>query len=66
MVSVLVSSAVECGFEPRWSQAKDCKIGMCCFPARHTSRRKGNGLLAWNRDNASEWGDMSTHGLLFH
>jgi len=21
--------------------------------------------LAWNQDNALEWGDMSIHGLLF-
>jgi hypothetical protein len=29
MVSVLVSSAVNCGFESRSGQTKDYKIGMC-------------------------------------
>ena len=30
MVSVLASSAVDRGFEPRSGQTKDFKIGMCC------------------------------------
>jgi hypothetical protein len=28
-------------------------------------RRKNKDWLAWNRDNVSEWGDMSICGLLF-
>ena len=49
---------------PIW-QNKDYKIGMCCFSARHTAlTRKGKDLLARNQYNVSEWGDMSTSGLL--
>ena len=35
MVSVLASSTVDCGFEPRSGQTKEYKIGMCCFSAKH-------------------------------
>ena len=31
VVSVLASSAVDHGFKPRSGQAKDYKIGICCF-----------------------------------
>ena len=31
MVSMLVSSAVDHGFEPHSGQTKDYKIGLCCF-----------------------------------
>ena len=31
MVSMLASSAVHRGMEPRSSQTKDYKIGICCF-----------------------------------
>ena len=34
MVSVLVSSEVERGFEPQSGQTKDYKIGICCFPRK--------------------------------
>ena len=40
MVSVLASSAVDCMFEPRSGQAKDCKIGICCFSAKLTAVRR--------------------------
>jgi hypothetical protein len=66
IVSVLVSSAVDRGFEPRSDQTKDYKIGICCFSAKHTSlRRKSKDRLTRNQDNVSEWGDMSICGLLF-
>jgi hypothetical protein len=66
MVSVLVSSEVDRGFEPQSGQTKDYKIGICCFSAKQASlRRKSKDWLAWNRDNVSEWGDMSIHRLLF-
>ena len=59
MVSVLVSSAVDRGFEPY-------KIGICCFSATPAElRRKSKDWLARNKDNVSEWGDMSIRGLLF-
>ena len=63
MVSVLASSAVSRGFDPRWGQTK---IGICCFSSKHAAlRRKSKDWLAQNQDNVSEWGDMSTRGLLF-
>ena len=65
MVSVLASSAVDCGFEPRSGQTKDYKIGICCFSAKHAAiRRKSKDWLARNQNNVSEWSDMSTRGLL--
>jgi hypothetical protein len=66
MVSVLASSVVDRGFDPRSGQTKDYKIGICCFSAKHAAlRRKSKDWLARNQDNVSEWGDMSIHGLLF-
>jgi hypothetical protein len=66
MVSVLASSAVDRGFEPRSGQTKDYEIGICCFSAKHAElRRKGKDWLARNQNNVSEWSDMSTCGLLF-
>ena len=66
MVSVLASSAVDRGFEPQSGQAKDYKIGICCFSAKHAAlRRKSNDWLARNQNNVSEWSDISTCGLLF-
>ena len=60
MVSVLASSVVDRGFEPRSGQTKDYKIGICCFSARHAAlRRKSKGWLVRNQDNVSEWGDIS-------
>ena len=66
MVSVLASSVVDRGLEPRSGQTKDYKIGICCFSAEHASlRRKRKDWFARNKDNVSEWGDMSIHRLLF-
>ena len=66
MVSVLASSAVDCGIDPRSGQTKDYKIGICCFSANHAAlRRKSKDELARNQNNVSEWSDMSTRGLLF-
>ena len=66
MVSVLLSSAVDRGLEPRSGQSKDNKIGTCYFFAMHAALwRKSKGWLARNQDNVSEWIDMSTRGLLF-
>ena len=66
MVSVLASSAVDRGFEPRSGQTKDYKIGICCFSAKHAAlRRKSKDWLARNQNNVSEWSDISTRGLLF-
>ena len=66
MVSVLVSSAVDHGFEPHSGQTKDYKIDICCFSGKHAVlRRKNKDWLAQNQDNVSEWGDMSIRRLLF-
>jgi uncharacterized protein (DUF2236 family) len=35
MASVLESSVVDRGFEPRAGQTKDYIIGICCFSAEH-------------------------------
>jgi hypothetical protein len=40
MVSMLVLSAVDRGFEPRSSQTKDYKFGICCFSANHAALRR--------------------------
>ena len=37
MVNMLVSSAVDCGFEPKSGKTKDDKIGICCFCAKHAA-----------------------------
>ena len=66
MVSVLTSSAVDRGFEPRSGQTKDYEIGICCFSAKYVAlRRKSKDCLARKQNNVSKWSDMSTRGLLF-
>ena len=50
--SVLASSVVDRGFEPRSGQIKDYKIGIYCFFAKHVAiRRESKDWLAWNQDN---------------
>ena len=67
MVSLLASSAVARGFEPRSGQTKDFKVGICCFSVKHAAlRRKRKDWLVRNQDNVSVSGDMSIRGLLFH
>ena len=66
MVSVLSSSTLDRGLEPRSGQIKNYNIDICCFSAKHaTLGRKSKDWLARIRDNVSQWGDMSIHGLLF-
>ena len=66
MVSVLASSAVDLEFQSRSGQIKDYKISICCFSAKHAAlSRKSKNWLSGNRDNVSEWGEMSIQGLLF-
>jgi hypothetical protein len=66
MISVLASSTVDRGFEPRSGQTKDYKIGICCFSAKHAAlRSKNKDWLAQNQNNVFEWSDMSICGLLF-
>ena len=40
MVTMLVSSAVDRGFDPRSGQTKDYKIGICWFSAKHTGKEQ--------------------------
>ena len=40
MVSVIASSAVDRGFEPRSGQTKEYNIGICCFSAKHAILRR--------------------------
>ena len=66
MVSMLASSAVDRGFEPRSGQTKDYEIGICCFSAKFAALwRKSKDWLARNQENVSEWGDIYICGLLF-
>jgi hypothetical protein len=66
IVSMLTSSAVDRGFEPRSGQTKDYEIGICCFSAKHVAlQRKSKDSLARKQNNVSKWSDMSTRGLLF-
>ena len=56
MVSMLMSSAVDRGFELRSGQTKEYKIGICCFSAKHmVLRRKSKDWLAQNKDNVCKW-----------
>jgi hypothetical protein len=66
MVSVLASTAVDRGSEPRSGQTNDYKIGISCSSTKHaTLRRKSKDWLARNQNNMSEWSDISIRGLLF-
>ena len=64
MVSVLASSAVDRGFEPRSGKTKDYENDNCCFSDK-ALRRKSKDWLARNQNNVSEWSDMSIRGLFF-
>ena len=67
MVSLLASSAVDSGFESRLGESKDSNSGICCFSAKHAAlRRKSKDWLARNKNNVSEWSDISTRGMLLN
>jgi hypothetical protein len=62
MVSVLVSSAVDRGFEIRSGQIKDYQIGICYFSAKHTAlRKKSTDWLARNQNNMCPSGATCLH-----
>jgi hypothetical protein len=68
MVSVLASSSVDRGCEPRSGQTKKIKIGICCFSDKHAAlSRKSKNWLDQNQDNVSDCGViiMSFCKLLF-
>jgi hypothetical protein len=65
MVSMHTSSAEELGFKPRYGQAKNYNIGICCFSTKHSAlRSKSKDWLARNQNNVSEWSDMSTQRIV--
>ena len=52
MVNMLASSVADCEIKPLSGQAKDYKIGICCFSAKHAAlRRKTKDWLTRNQDN---------------
>ena len=54
MISVIPSSAINRGFEPRSGQTKDYTISICCFFAKHSAlRRKSKYWLARNENNVT-------------
>ena len=60
MVSVLASSEVDRGFEPRLGQTKDYKIGNYYFSAKHPAlRTKNKDRLARNQNNVFVWSGKS-------
>jgi hypothetical protein len=66
MSSVLASSGVDRGFEPRSGQTKYYKIDMFCFSAKHeVLTRKSKDWLTRNQDNVLDWDEMSIRWLLF-
>jgi hypothetical protein len=60
MVSVLASSAIDRGFEPRLGQTKDYKIGICCFSAKHAALRRKN------KENPTQRVDLVQNGPHHH
>ena len=54
IVNVFVLSVVGRGFDPRFGQTKDYKIGSFCFSAKHAAlSRKSKDWLARNQNNVS-------------
>jgi len=53
MISVLASSVVDRGLEPRSDQTKDYTIGICCFSYKYAYRSNSEDWLARNRDNVT-------------
>jgi hypothetical protein len=65
MVSVLTSSAIDCGYDLRSCQTKEYTISICCFCAKNAAlRTKSKDWLDRNQNNVSEWSDISTQWLL--
>ena len=53
---MLVSSVVDCGFEPQSGQTEDFEISIYCFSAKQAAlMRKSKDWLTRNQDNVSEW-----------
>jgi predicted LPLAT superfamily acyltransferase len=66
MVSLLAIIVVDREFEQWSGQTKDYEIGIWYFFLKHMAlRSQSKDWLAQNRNNVSEWSNMSTHELLF-
>ena len=53
-------------FKSRSGQTNDYEIGICCLSTKHsTLMSESKNWLAWNHDSVSEWGNMSSHAMLF-
>jgi hypothetical protein len=65
MVSMLASSAVDCGFEPLYQvKQKTMKLVFVASLLKHAVlRRNSKDLLAQNQDNVFEWDDISLRRL---
>ena len=62
---VIVSNAVDRGFEPGSGERKDNNIGICWLSTKRESlTRKKKDWLAWIHNNVSKWGEISIRGLL--
>ena len=63
MVSVLVLSVADCGFEPGRVKPKTIKL---VFVVNYAAlRRKSKDWLALSQDSVFQWSHMSTRRLLF-
>ena len=65
LVSVLTSISVDRWSEPLLGQTEDYASGICSSDKHTAQSGKSKGWLDHNRDNVSEWSDISTSGLLF-
>jgi hypothetical protein len=58
MVSMLASSVVDRGLEPRSGQTKDYDIDICCFSAKQAalrSKSSESGWYIWVEQNVYTW-----------
>ena len=54
IVSMLIPSALDCGFKPQSGKTKDNKFGICCISTEHAALKRYNkDGLAQIQDNVS-------------
>jgi hypothetical protein len=61
MVSILALSVVDCRFEPRSSQTKDYKIGICCY---HVKNKLILSAISCQEQVNFLWNDDGVHFVL--
>ena len=60
------SRAVDHRFELRSGQTEGCKLAIYCYSADHAAvMSKYKDWWPRNQHNVTEWGDLSTRGVLF-